>query len=86
MGKKSTKKTQASDISTPNSILDAKPPSPPPLPKNEDHGQKVEINPWGTDIIGEEDYDRLCTEFGIQRVDELDIPASFFEQNRFFRL
>jgi hypothetical protein len=53
MGKKSTKKTQVSDISTPKNILDEKPPSPPPLPKNEDHRQKVEINPWGTDIIGE---------------------------------
>jgi tryptophanyl-tRNA synthetase len=85
MGKKSTKKTQASDISTPKNILDENPPSPPPLPKNDDHRQKVEINPWGTDIIGEEDYDRLCAEFGIQHVNELDIPASFFEQNRFFR-
>lgn len=43
------------------------------------------LNPWGSDMVGQEDYDRLCLEFGIQRIDDLDVPASFYAQNRFFR-
>jgi tryptophanyl-tRNA synthetase len=43
------------------------------------------LNPWGSDLIGEQDYERLLTEFGIQSVLDLNAPASLYERNRFFR-
>jgi tryptophanyl-tRNA synthetase len=56
------------------------PPNPIDPEKNE-----PEINPWGSDLIGESDYVRLCSEFGIQQIADIDIPASIYEKNRFFR-
>lgn len=47
--------------------------------------KRVAINPWGSDLIGEEDYIRLCDEFGIQRIEELDIPASVYDKFRSLR-
>ncbi|MHA1340292.1 MAG: tryptophan--tRNA ligase [Promethearchaeota archaeon] len=43
------------------------------------------IDPWGNKLIGEEDYDRLCEEFGIQRVEDSDFPASIYEKFRALR-
>lgn len=43
------------------------------------------LNPWGDDLIADEDYIRLCEEFGINLIQELDIPYSAFEKNRFLR-
>jgi tryptophanyl-tRNA synthetase len=57
----------------------------PPVTDENKTGKGPEINPWGSDLIGEEDYDRLCVEFGIQNAADLDAPVSFYEQNRFFR-
>lgn len=44
-----------------------------------------EINPWGSQLIGEEEYIRLCDEFGIKRVEETNIPASVFDKFRSLR-
>lgn len=44
-----------------------------------------ELNPWGSDLIGEEDYARLCRDFGIQPIEDMDIPASLYEKNRYLR-
>lgn len=43
------------------------------------------IDPWGSELVGEKDYQRIIEEFGIELVEDLDIPASFFEDNLFFR-
>jgi tryptophanyl-tRNA synthetase len=43
------------------------------------------LNPWGQDIVADDDYQRLCEEFGIKFVQELEIPYSMFEKNRFLR-
>ena len=52
---------------------------------NEKEANDLEINPWGDKLIGEEDYVRLCAEFGIQRTEELDIPASVYDKVRSLR-
>jgi len=44
-----------------------------------------QLNPWGDDLVADEDYIRLCEEFGINMVQELEIPYSAFEKNRFLR-
>ncbi len=44
-----------------------------------------QLNPWGNELIGEEDYQYLINEFGIEDTNDLEIPASFIESNRFFR-
>lgn len=56
-----------------------------PEPEKAEESSEVEINPWGSDIVGEEDYARLCTEFGIQTIEETDIPASIFDKFRSLR-
>lgn len=43
------------------------------------------LDPWGSEIVGEKDYQNIMDEFGIERVEDLDISASFFENNLFFR-
>ncbi|MHA1585613.1 MAG: tryptophan--tRNA ligase [Promethearchaeota archaeon] len=43
------------------------------------------IDPWSTKLFGEDDYIKLCEEFGIETIDKLDIPWSIFEKNRFLR-
>ena len=45
----------------------------------------IKLNPWGDDLVADEDYVRLCEEFGIKLVQELEIPYSAFEKNRFLR-
>jgi tryptophanyl-tRNA synthetase len=52
---------------------------------NEKKTNNIEINPWGSELIGEGDYVRLCAEFGIQRTEELDIPASVNDKVRSLR-
>ena len=47
---------------------------------NGEKDNKPKINPWGSDLIGEEDYLRLCEEFGIKRIEDIDIPYSIFEK------
>ncbi len=46
---------------------------------------KPQMNPWGSDLIGEEDYIRLCQDFGIQPIEEMEIPSSMFAVNRYLR-
>lgn len=43
------------------------------------------LDPWGNELVGEEDYQYLIQEFGIKDMTELDMPASFIEGNRFLR-
>lgn len=40
-----------------------------------------EFDPWGNSIVGEEDYERLCRDFGIQLFEDLAVP----DPNRFLR-
>jgi tryptophanyl-tRNA synthetase len=47
--------------------------------------KEMAINPWGSDLIGEDDYVRLCNEFGIQPIEELEIPASVYDKFRSLR-
>ena len=47
--------------------------------------KEIAINPWGSDLIGEDDYICLCDEFGIQRIEELEIPASVYDKFRSLR-
>ena len=47
--------------------------------------QEPAIDPWSSKLFGEDDYVKLCEEFGIGRIEELEIPYSVFEQNRFLR-
>ena len=56
-----------------------------PVGSNGSENNSPEVNPWGSGIIGEEDYGRLCQEFGIQRIEDLDLPASIYETNRNIR-
>ena len=35
----------------------------------------------GSEIVKEKDYQAIIDEFGIEKVEDLDIPASFFENN-----
>ncbi|MHA1727251.1 MAG: tryptophan--tRNA ligase [Promethearchaeota archaeon] len=55
--------------------------------KNQSMGKvnDPEINPWGSELIGEDDYNRLCNEFGIQRIEEINIPASIYDKFRALR-
>jgi tryptophanyl-tRNA synthetase len=48
-------------------------------------GEKPILDPWGSGLVGDDDYDRLIEEFGIERIDVLEIPYSIFEKNRFLR-
>lgn len=43
------------------------------------------IDPWSEKIFGEEEYNKLCEEFGIERIEELALPYSIFEKNRYLR-
>ncbi len=43
------------------------------------------LNPWGDELIPDEDYVRLCEEFGIQLIQDLALPASMYDNNRFLR-
>jgi tryptophanyl-tRNA synthetase len=43
------------------------------------------MNPWGDDLISEDDYVRLSEEFGIKLIQDLDVPYSLYEKNRFLR-
>ncbi|MCP4763327.1 MAG: tryptophan--tRNA ligase, partial [archaeon] len=52
---------------------------------NTKESTELEINPWGSDIIGGEDYEYLCREFGIQLITDLNIPASIYEKFRALR-
>ncbi len=60
--------------------------------ENIDSGETIQgesktpiVNPWGDDLVSDEDYIRLCEEFGIKLIQDLDIPYSLFEKNRFLR-
>ncbi len=57
------------------------------MSENPDNNSKTsfQLNPWGDDLVADEDYIRLCEEFGINMVQELEIPYSAFEKNRFLR-
>ena len=57
------------------------------MSENPENGVKtsIKLNPWGDDLVADEDYIRLCEEFGINLVQELEIPYSAFEKNRFLR-
>lgn len=54
---------------------------------SEDHSpdQIPQFDPWGQGLFSEEDYERLTKEFGIELIQEIDIPYSMFEKNRFLR-
>ncbi|UYP46727.1 Tryptophan--tRNA ligase [Candidatus Lokiarchaeum ossiferum] len=47
--------------------------------------QEPAFNPWGDDLVSDEDYVRLCEEFGIKMIQEMEIPYSLYEKNRFLR-
>ncbi|MHA1510352.1 MAG: hypothetical protein ACTSRX_01380 [Promethearchaeota archaeon] len=51
----------------------------------DDNTTAIQLNPWGDDLVADEDYIRLCEEFGIKIVQDLEIPYSIFEKNRFLR-
>lgn len=53
--------------------------------ENTPNSQGQEFDPWGAKLFGAEDYQRLCTEFGIKPVDQTDIPASIYEKFRALR-
>jgi len=52
--------------------------------ENKSNNEK-EIDPWGNKLIGDDDYERLCEEFGIQKIEEIDIPATIYERFRSLR-
>ncbi|MHA1718754.1 MAG: tryptophan--tRNA ligase [Promethearchaeota archaeon] len=56
-------------------------------PDNPENNSKTsfQLNPWGDDLVADEDYIRLCEEFGINLIQDLEIPYSAFEKNRFLR-
>ncbi|MHA1731815.1 MAG: tryptophan--tRNA ligase [Promethearchaeota archaeon] len=41
------------------------------------------LDPWGMSIVGEDEYERLLNEFGIERVELANFPL--LKKNRFFR-
>jgi tryptophanyl-tRNA synthetase len=47
--------------------------------------KQPELNPWGSELVGEEDYVRLCEEFGIEKAENLDAPASVYDKFRSLR-
>ncbi len=47
--------------------------------------QPPQLDPWGQGLFSEEDYERLTKEFGIGLIQDVDIPYSMFEKNRFLR-
>ncbi len=47
--------------------------------------QNPTIDPWSEKIFGEDEYIKLCEEFGIERLETLDLPYSIFEKNRYLR-
>src|SRR6056297_3376235 len=51
----------------------------------EPENSEVKLDPWSQNLIGEEDYQKLIEEFGIERLDDIDIPYSIFEKNRYLR-
>ncbi|MHA1820896.1 MAG: tryptophan--tRNA ligase [Promethearchaeota archaeon] len=55
--------------------------------KNSDNTQnkQPEINPWGSQLVGEEDYVRLSEEFGIEQIMDLSLPASIYDNFRSLR-
>jgi len=52
---------------------------------NDTTNEAPDIDPWGSNFVGEEEYDRLCEEFGIIRMEETDIPASIYQTFRSLR-
>lgn len=59
-----------------------------PNPNNSEelkNGEQPVLDPWGATLVGDDDYDKLIAEFGIQRIDEIDIPASAYDSNRYLR-
>jgi tryptophanyl-tRNA synthetase len=42
----------------------------------------MSLDPWGTSLV--DDYDRLCKEFGIEKIDDLLMDETL-KKNRFFR-
>ncbi len=53
-----------------------------PQPKEKEN---IQLDPWGQGLFSEEDYERLTREFGIELIQDLEIPYSMFEKNRFLR-
>ncbi|MHA1520946.1 MAG: hypothetical protein ACTSRK_12250, partial [Promethearchaeota archaeon] len=47
--------------------------------------QPPQLDPWGQGLFSEDDYERLTKEFGIGLIQDVDIPYSMFEKNRFLR-
>ncbi len=52
---------------------------------NSETAQNAILNPWGDDLVADDDYVRLCEEFGIKMIQEMDLPYSLYEKNRFLR-
>jgi len=53
--------------------------------KKDREDDKVQIDPWSQNLVGEKDYQKLLDEFGIERIDEIDVPYSVYKKNRFLR-